>query len=121
MCCVMGLCLMRTGTSVTERLAWHHPQGNHPHPLLSRRLPAGARRLARHTPAGNHTLEVKVDSDVKRLLEAVFDLQLEARELVRVGQGLYDRAITIAIHDAECMSQHREMPKVPVKASEEEL
>ena len=55
----------------------------------------------------------------KELISVAIQLEKSARELVDLANGLYDRAVVIAIHDAECLSRHVEH-RSPIRASEEE-
>jgi len=63
--------------------------------------------------------QVKEISDVHRLMLSAIRLEQHAKELIEMSGKLYDRAVTIAIHDAECLSRHQRVAN-PVPANREE-
>ena len=57
--------------------------------------------------------------DVHRLMLSALRLEKRADELIVLANQIYDRAVTIAIHDAECLSRHNRVSR-PVAANKEE-
>ena len=57
--------------------------------------------------------------DVHHLMLAAIRLEKHAFDLLEAANGIYDRAVILAIHDAECLSRHTRTPN-PVSAMREE-
>ena len=58
--------------------------------------------------------------DVHHLMLAAIRLEKHAFDLLEAANGIYDRAVVLAIHDAECLSRHvKEARPVPANIEED--